>query len=130
MLKVSVLETGHTRYCSTSGSDPLRQSYRLCHGYCRKTPTTTSCITSCKLIGIDPIFRYPETIQKSKCLFGKKFDLYKIQNCSTTRIETQLPPQSPPHADKLQLTVIIIFFTPCIIQFDMALSLSHNIHPR
>ena len=25
VLKVSVLETGHTRYCSTSGSDPLRQ---------------------------------------------------------------------------------------------------------
>ena len=26
-----------------SGSDPLRQSYRLiCHGYCRKTPTTTT----------------------------------------------------------------------------------------
>ena len=40
VLKVSVLETGHTRYCSISGSDPLRQSYRLCHGYCRKTPTT------------------------------------------------------------------------------------------
>ena len=40
VLKVSVLETGHTRYCSVSGSDPLRQSYRLCHGYCRKTPTT------------------------------------------------------------------------------------------
>ena len=39
-VKVSVLETGHTRYCRTSGSDPLRQSYRLCHGYCRKTPTT------------------------------------------------------------------------------------------
>ena len=40
VLKVSVLETGHTWYCSISGSDPLRQSYRLCHGYCRKTPTT------------------------------------------------------------------------------------------
>ena len=40
VLKVSVLETGHTRYCSISGRDPLRQSYRLCHGYCRKTPTT------------------------------------------------------------------------------------------
>ena len=40
--KVSVLETGHTRYCSISGSDPLRQSYRLWHGYCRKTPTTTN----------------------------------------------------------------------------------------
>ena len=35
VLKISVLETGHTRYCSISGSDPLRQSYRLCHGYCR-----------------------------------------------------------------------------------------------
>ena len=32
MLKVSVLETGHTRYCSISGSDPLRQSYRLMTG--------------------------------------------------------------------------------------------------
>ena len=40
VLKVSVLETGHTRYCSISGSDPLRQSYRLSRGYCRKTPTT------------------------------------------------------------------------------------------
>ena len=29
VLKVSVLETGHTRYCSTSGSDPLRQSSSL-----------------------------------------------------------------------------------------------------
>ena len=35
VLKVSVLETGHTRHCSISGSDPLRQPYRLCHGCCR-----------------------------------------------------------------------------------------------
>ena len=29
VLKVSVLDTGHTRYCGTSGSDPLRQSSSL-----------------------------------------------------------------------------------------------------
>ena len=31
VLKVSVLETGHTRHGSTSGSDRLRQPYGLCH---------------------------------------------------------------------------------------------------
>ena len=43
--EVFALETGHTRYCSISASDPLRQSHqshqsRLRHGYCRKTPIT------------------------------------------------------------------------------------------
>ena len=51
VLKVSVLETGHTRYCSISGSDPLRQSYRLCHGYCRKTPTTNNQLWTVHLNG-------------------------------------------------------------------------------
>ena len=39
VLKVSVLETGHTRYSSISGSNPLRQSSVLTW-HCRWTPTS------------------------------------------------------------------------------------------
>ena len=41
VLKVSVLEAGHTRYCSISGSDPLRQSSSLtCHVVNSQQPPT------------------------------------------------------------------------------------------
>ena len=40
-LKVSVLQTGHTRYCSTFGSDPLQQSSTLIRR-CRWTPNNNN----------------------------------------------------------------------------------------